>query len=243
MTLAFVFAGALFGIFLQKVLPLNHVDSNSKDVVKLGVGLVGTMAALVLGLLIASAKSSFDTQSAELTEMSSKLVLLDRVLAHYGPAAQESRDLVRAAAGRTLDGMELQARTRTSHSDPMSAGSEILYDKIQGLVPANDAQRTIQGQALGLVIALGQMRWLMYEQQASSVSMPLLVVLILWLTIIFVSFGLFAPLNATVLTSLFVSALSFTGAIFLILEMYTPYGGLIQVSNAPLRAALAHLGQ
>ena len=243
MTLAFVFAGALFGIFLQKVLPLNHVDSNSKDVVKLGVGLVGTMAALVLGLLIASAKSSFDTQSAELTEMSSKLVLLDRVLAHYGPAAQESRDLVRAAAGRTLDGMELQARTRTSHSDPMSAGSEILYDNIQGLVPANDAQRTIQGQALGLVIALGQMRWLMYEQQASSVSMPLLVVLILWLTIIFVSFGLFAPLNATVLTSLFVSALSFTGAIFLILEMYTPYGGLIQVSNAPLRAALAHLGQ
>jgi hypothetical protein len=243
MTFAFVFAGALFGIFLQRVLPLNHVDSNSKDVVKLGVGLVGTMAALVLGLLIASAKSSFDTQSAELTEMSSKLILLDRVLAHYGPEAHESRDLVRAAAARTLDGMELQARTRTSHSDPISAGSEVLYDKVQGLVPANDAQRTIQGQALGLVIARGQMRWLMYEQQASSISMPLLVVLTLWLTIIFVSFGLFAPLNATVLTSLFVSTLSFSGAIFLILEMYTPYGGLIQVSNAPLRAALAHLGQ
>ena len=173
----------------------------------------------------------------------SKLVLLDRVLAHYGPEAQESRDLVRAAVGRTLDGMELQARTHTSNSDPVSAGSEVLYDKVQGLVPGNDAQRTIQGEALGLVVALGQMRWLIYEQQASSVSMPLLVVLIFWLTIIFVSFGLFAPLNATVLTSLFVSALSFSGAIFLILEMYTPYGGLIQVSNAPLRAALAHLGQ
>jgi hypothetical protein len=242
MTFVFVFAGALLGIFLRTALPMNHIDSNSKDVVKLGMGFVGTMAALVLGLLIASAKSSFDTQSAELTEMSSKLVLLDRVLAHYGPEAQESRDLVRAAVGRALDGMELQASTRTSHS-PMSAGSEALYDKVQGLVPANDAQRTIQGQALGLVIAVGQMRWLMYEQQASSVSVPLLVVLIFWLTIIFVSFGLFAPLNATVLTSLFVSALSFSGAIFLILEMYTPYGGLIQVSNAPLRTALAHLGQ
>jgi len=243
MTFAFVFAGALFGIFLSTALPINHIDSNSKDVVKLGMGFVGTMAALVLGLLIASAKSSFDTQSAELTEMSSKFVLLDRVLAHYGPEAQESRDLVRAAVGRTLDGMELQARTRTSHSDPMAGGSEALYDKVQGLVPANDAQRTLQGQALGLVIALAQMRWLIYEQQASSVSMPLLVVLIFWLTIIFVSFGLFAPLNATVLTSLFVSALSFSGAIFLILELYTPYRGLIQVSNAPLRAALAHLGQ
>jgi hypothetical protein len=139
--------------------------------------------------------------------------------------------------------MELQARTRDSHSDPMSGGSEVLYDKVQGLVPANDVQRTIQGQALSLVIALGQMRWLMYEQRASSVSMPLLVVLISWLIIIFVSFGLFAPFNATVLTSLFVSALSFSGAIFLILEMYAPYNGLIQISNAPLRAAFAHLGQ
>jgi hypothetical protein len=243
LTLALVFGGALFGMFLRTSLSENHVVSDSKDVVKLGMGLVGTMAALVLGLLIASAKSSFDMQSAELTEMSSKLVLLDRVLAHYGPAAQESRDLVRAAVVRTLDGMELQARTRDSHSDPMSGGSEVLYDKVQALVPANDAQRAIQGQALSLVIALGQMRWLMYEQRASSVSMPLLVVLISWLTIIFVSFGLFAPFNATVLTSLFVSALSFSGAIFLILEMYTPYGGLIQLSNAPLRAALAHLGQ
>jgi hypothetical protein len=243
LTLAIVFGGALFGIFLRTSLPENHITSDSQDIVKLGMGLVGTMAALVLGLLIASAKSSFDMQSAELTEMSSKLVLLDRVLAHYGPAAQESRDLVRAAVVRTLDGMELQARTRDSHSDPMSAGSEALYDKVQALVPANDAQRTMQGQALGLVIALGQMRWLIYEQRASSVSMPLLVVLISWLTIIFVSFGLFAPFNATVLTSLFVSALSFSGAIFLILEMYTPYGGLIQISSAPLRAALAHLGR
>ena len=73
--------------------------------------------------------------------------------------------------------------------------------------------------------------------------MPLLVVLVLWLTVIFISFGLFAPINATVLSSLFVSALSVSGAVFLILEMYAPYSGLIQISNAPLRAALAQLGQ
>jgi hypothetical protein len=83
----------------------------------------------------------------------------------------------------------------------------------------------------------------MFEQSTISVSLPLLIALVLWLTVIFISFGLFAPLNATVVTSLFISALSVSGAIFLILEMYDPYGGLIQISSAPLRAALAQLGQ
>ena len=123
------------------------------------------------------------------------------------------------------------------------SGGEILFEKIQGLSPKNDAQRLLQGQVLSIVVDLGKTRWLMYAQQATSVSMPLLVVLVLWLTVIFISFGLFAPPNATVILSLFVSALSVSGAILLILEMYTPYAGLIQISSAPLRAAFAHLGQ
>ena len=123
------------------------------------------------------------------------------------------------------------------------AGGEIFYEKIQGLSPKNDVQRSLLGQALSIAMDLGKTRWLMYEQAATSVSMPLLVVLVLWLTFIFISFGLFAPFNATVVSSLFVSALSVSGAIFLILEMYKPYAGLIQISSAPLRAALAHLGQ
>jgi len=94
-----------------------------------------------------------------------------------------------------------------------------------------------------LAVDLGKTRWLMYEQETGSVSIPLLVVLVFWLTVIFISFGLFAPFNVTVVSSLFASALSVSGAIFLILEMYTPYEGLVQISNAPLRAALAHLGQ
>lgn len=241
-TLTFVFAGALLGLFLRVALPKHHFDSDSKDVVKLGMGLVGTMAALVLGLLIASAKSSFDTQSAELTEMSSKIVLLDRVLAHYGPEAQECRDVLRSGVVKTLDAMSSKGSNRAAQWEP-STGSEVLYDKVQGLVPKSDAQHTIQAHALSLVIAMGQTRWLIYEQRTAAVSIPLLIVLVFWLTIIFISFGIFAPLNATVISSLFVSALSFSAAIFLILEMYTPYGGLIHVSTAPLSAALAHLGQ
>jgi hypothetical protein len=96
---------------------------------------------------------------------------------------------------------------------------------------------------LSIVMDTGRMRWLMYAQATTSVSMPLLIVLVLWLTVIFISFGLFAPFNATVVFSLFVSALSVSGAIFLILEMYTPYTGVIQISSAPLRAGLAHLGK
>ena len=236
---ACVFGGALLGILLHAVLPQQHLSNESKDIVKLGMGLVGTMAALVLGLLVASAKGSYDAQSAELTQMSANIALLDRALALYGPETKEARNLLRGAVARVLDQMWSSA----SLSVPTAAGGEILYEKIQGLSPKNDTQRSLQGQALSMAVDLGKTRWLMYEQATSSVSMPLVIVLVCWLTAIFISFGLFAPFNATVVASLFVSALSVSGAIFLILEMYTPYAGLVQISDAPLRAALAHLGQ
>jgi hypothetical protein len=237
-TLAFVFGGALLGMVLRAALPQNASTSDSRDVVKLGMGLVGTLAALVLGLLIASAKTSFDTQNVELTEVSSKAVLLDRVLAHYGPEAKEARDELRGSIVHTLDTMFSQDASQLE-----STKGELLYDTIQGLSPRDDAQRSMQVQALSITLALGQTRWLIAEQRVSSISVPLLVVLIFWLTIIFMSFGLFAPRNLVVVVSLLVSALSVSGAIFLILEMYSPYAGLIHVSADPLRAALARLGQ
>ena len=240
---ACIFGGALFGIFLHTSLPQHHLAADSKDIVKLGMGLVGTMAALVLGLLVASAKGSYDAQSAELTQMSANIALLDRGLALYGPETKEERALLRGAVVRILDQMWAKDGASSSPVAPTSAGGEILYEKIQGLSPKNDAQRSLQAQALSITVDIGKTRWLMYEQAITSVSMPLLVVLVLWLTVIFVSFGLFAPSNATVISSLFISALSVSGAIFLILEMYGPYSGLIQISSAPLRAALAHLGQ
>ena len=238
---AFVFGGALLGILLHAVLPPQHLSAESKDIVKLGMGLVGTMAALVLGLLVASAKGSYDAQSTELTQLSANIALLDRALALYGPETKETRALLRGAVSRALD--QMWSKDGASRVEPPSAGGEILYDKIAGLSPKSDTQRSLQSQALSIAVDLGKLRWLMYEQETGSVSIPLLVVLVLWLTIIFISFGLFAPFNATVVSSLFASALSFSCAIFLILEMYTPYEGLIQISNAPLRAALAHLGQ
>jgi hypothetical protein len=238
-----VFGGALFGMFLRAALPKHHVSAESSDVVKMGMGLVATLSALVLGLLVASAKGSYDAQSTELTQMSAKLVLLDRVLAHYGAETKEARELLRAAVARVLDQMWSKHRRSSSPSEPSSSGAEVLFDKIQGLSPKDDTQGSLKAQALSIAMGVGQTRWLMYEQGTTSISLPMLSVLVFWLTTLFISFGLFAPHNGTVIASLFISALSVSGAILLILELYTPYAGLIQVSSAPLRAALAHLGQ
>lgn len=240
----FIFGGALLGIVLHAILPRHHLSPESKDVVKLGMGLVGTVAALVLGLLIASAKDSYDTQSTELTQMSAKLVLLDRILAHYGPETQEERKLLHKFVAYSLDNMWSKNPSGPSRpSEAPSVGNEIIYDKIQELSPRDDRQRSMQAQASSLIVDLGQTRWLMFAQRAAPVSMTLLVVLIFWLTIIFVSFGLFAPRNTTVIVCFVFSALAVSGAVFLMLEMFEPYSGLIQVSSAPLRAALSHLGQ
>jgi hypothetical protein len=210
--------------------------------VRLGMGLVSTMAALVLGLLVSSAKSYYDAQSNELTEVSAKVILLDHLLAHYGPETKEVRDLLRGVFSSSIDRIWPEERTPAKLGVPRSS-SEALIDKIQELSPKDDRQRALQAQALNTAASLIQTRWLMYEQGTTSVSIPMLVILTFWLAAIFISFGLFAPRNATVMTALFVAGGAVSGAIFLILEMYAPFGGLIKLSSAPLRTALAHLGQ
>jgi hypothetical protein len=176
-------------------------------------------------------------------QMSAKVVLLDRLLAHYGPETKEIRDLPRGTVADSIDRIWPQERTQSSILGAPSIGSEALIGKIQALSPKDDRQRSLQAQALNTLVDLIQTRWLMYEQGTDSVSGPMLAILVFWLATIFISFGLFAPRNATVITALFVAGLSVSGGIFLIVEMYSPFGGLIKISSAPLRATLAHLGQ
>jgi hypothetical protein len=235
--------GALLGMFLRTALPRHHLSDESRDVVKLATGLVGTMAALVLGLLVASAKGSYDAQTTELTQMSANIVVLDRTLAHYGPEAKETREALRNAVAGLLNQLGSKNRSGASRLEPAPVAREIVYDSIQALTPRNDLQHSVQPQALGIAVNLAQTRWLMYEQGAMSVSKPLLVVMVFWLNVTFVIWGLLAAPNGTLIATMLISALSASGGILLILEMYTPYGGLIQVSDAPLRAALAQLGQ
>lgn len=207
------------------------------------MGLVGTLVAMVLGLLIASAKGFYDTQTTELTQLSADIILLDRVLAHYGSETAEARKVLRVSVVDILDQLSPKAPLGTPVSNMLNNYSNDFYEQIQQLSPKGDQQRLLKDQAVSIAAGLGRIRWLMYEQRSSSVSAPLLAVLVFWLIATFVSFGIFAPPNTTVIASLFVSALSVSAAIFLMLEMYAPYAGLIHVSSAPLRAALASLGQ
>src|SRR5215831_3028357 len=240
---ALVFGSALLAMFAHRLLPEEHLSSDSKDVVKLGIALIATMSALVLSLLVASAKTAFDTRSNQLVEASADIVLLDRALAHYGPETKEARSLVQRSTAATL---ERFWPTQGRGAIAVDAGAnpvEALYDKIQALSPQSEVQRAMQSQALTLAAAVGRTRLLLFEHLGTSIPLPFLVVLVLWLCIIFASFGLFAPRNATVIAVLGVCALSVAAAIFLIIELDRSFEGLLQVSSAPLRSALAQLGR
>ena len=233
-----VFGGSLLGMFLHTILPEHHLSADSKDVIKLGMGLTATMSALVLALLTNSAKGSFDTQRNELTQMAANIILLDRILAHYGPETKDARDLLKGTVANMITRMWPEEGSAPL-LEPVAA--EAFYDKIQSLSPQNEVQRALQGQALKMSVDIGQARWLLFEQGGRSIPMPFLVLLIFWVTVIFLSFGLFAPRNATVIVTLFLCALSLSGAIYLILELDHPFGGLVQISSAPLRSALSQI--
>jgi hypothetical protein len=241
MIFACVLGGSVLGMFLRARMPREHLSAESRDVVKLSMGIIATMTAIVLGLLVASAKAYYDNQARELTEMSAKIVLLDRVLAHYGPEANETRDLLRRSVVFMLD--NLWEKDSPHSSAPESGRGEAIYDKLQELSPHTDAQRFLQSQALNLGLQIGQTRWLMFEQQTSSISLPLLMVVVFSLSITFASFSLHAAPNPTVITSLILCALAVAATLLLIQEMYSPFRGLIQIPSDPVRNALTQLGR
>ena len=148
--LAFVcaFGGAWLGLLLRRKLPQHHLGADSKDVVKLGTGLLATMAALVLSLLIASAKGSYDTQRSELAQLAADVIVLDRVLAHYGPETKEARDLLRQAVVRMVKRMSLSASSRPGELAPPGTTTDPFYVALQKLSPENDLQRSLVGVAL-----------------------------------------------------------------------------------------------
>jgi hypothetical protein len=240
-----VFGGALLGMLFRRIVPERHLNADSKDVIKLGMGLIATMSALVLALLISSAKASHDTQSNELTQMAADFIQLDRVLAHYGPETKGARALLYATVAQGL-GQPQSAKTYHSgilDAQATTAGANSFFEKIQLLEPRSDYQRSLFAQAMQLCAELSRNRSLLLEQTGGSIPMPFLVVLVFWLAMLFTSFGLFAPSNATVVGVLLVCALSVAGAIFLVLEMDRPFEGLIQISSAPLHNALTHLNK
>lgn len=241
----FIFGGALVGLFLQNVLPQHHRDKDSHDAVKLGIGIIATLSALVMGLLVSSAKGTFDTLNAGLVKVSANAILLDRVLAHYGPEAQPVRADLKSSLITTINrlwpgqdpGAPILDSVERSHS------LEDVQEQLRNLTPKNDSQRQSLAEANQIVGNMLELRWLLIEQAHNQLPTVFLVILVLWLTLIFTSFGLFAPRHATVVIVLLGSALSMAAAIFLILELNQPLGGVIRLSSAPMRDAVAQLGR
>ena len=239
-----VFGGSLVGMALRQRLPKHHLSDESKSVVQLGMGLVATMTALVLALLIASAKSSHDQQSDEVIEISVDFMVLDRTLARYGPEAKGARNLLPAAVQAVLDQTWRGNAYRSESLDrALGASAEPFFGQLRELQPHDEYQHELYGQIMQITFDLGHKRSLLLEQSAGSISMPFLVVMIVWLVLIFASFGLFAPGNLTVIGVLFACALSVAGAVFLILELDRPFQGLIQISSAPLQNALTQISK
>ena len=237
LTLGGIFVGAL----LRRALPEHHLSKDSQDVVRLGTGLIGTIAALVLGLLIAAAKSSFDTQSTQITQITADIILLDNLLAEYGPEARPIREQMRSIIGPVADQLWREKQASTAAPFEFNATGEKAYLAIQALSPQNDLQRSLQTRAGQLSTDLVQTRLILFAESGNVIPTPFLVILVLWLVIIFASFSLFSDLNVTVFTCLSLFALSASCAIFLILELSQPFSGLMMISSEPLRHALAPL--
>jgi hypothetical protein len=242
---ACMFASTLAAIVGKPALPGHHLSADSKEIVKLGMGMIATLAALVLGLLIASTKGTYDAQGGAVKELAAKVLLLDRVLAKYGPETKDARDLLRSAVVAILDRIWPEDRGRVANLTPgeARAAGEAMYDKIVALAPQNEAQRTLKARALDITSDVAQARLRLFAQQDSSLPLPFLVVLVFWLSVLFAGYGLLAPSNATVLAVLIVCTLSAAAAIFLMLELASPFAGSMRVSSAPLRDAASLIGQ
>jgi hypothetical protein len=242
---AFTFGGALAGLWLHARLPDHHLGGDSRDVVKLVMGLIATVAALVLGLLISTAHRSYEAQGAEVQQIGVHLFQLDRALEQFGPEAKDARAMLYRLVRMEVERASAPGGMQAAIGAPLEAqkAAASLFETISTLSPKTDSQRFIQSSALQLLTSLGHTRLLLSEQAQSSISWPFLVVLVFWLTVLFVGFGLFARRNATLVSALCLGALSVAGATFLILEMNRPYTGLMQVSIAPIRNALAQMNR
>ncbi len=239
-----VFGCALVGMHMRTHLPDHHLDEESATAIKLATGLIATIAALVLGLLISSAKSSFDTVSGDLERNAVDVIRLDRTLAQYGPEVQSLRQQLKHNYGIWIELLASGNSTTLATLDSPQVLNHIsdFQRRLADLTPTSANQRQLQERALDISDEVFAARWLALMQKRGAIPMTLLIVLVSWLCVIFGTFGLLAPRNGTVMFFFLLCALSASGAIFVILEMDTPLTGIVKVSVTPMREALSQLG-
>jgi len=238
-----IFASGLAGLYLNRLLPQHHLTKETQDVIKLGIGMLSVLASLVLGLLIATAKTSYDSTDRAIRGYAAELALLNETLRDYGGDASVPRELLRGFTERLLqDGWPKSGeRPVLLEDEEARLLLEHVREAVRALKPIDDGQRSLQIQAVDINVNLLRQRWLLIEQQGPSVQRVVLVILASWIMVIFVSFGMNAPRNGTVLVTFLICSLAIGGAIFLILEMDRPLDGVMRISRWPMQNALAHM--
>jgi hypothetical protein len=238
-----IFGGSLTGIFLKSVLPERYFTNEEKDVLRLGLGLITTLSALVLGLLISTAKSSFDAKRGQLTELATDVISIDRSLDLYGSEASKARSALRDQVAALVDRLQALGAGSTKLQHTSEVGLNDFYRNVRRLSPRDDSQRSLKAEVLRISLEVGRIRASALAGESSSMPTPFLVVLVFWLTALFVGFGLFTSRNLIAVAALCVCALTVATAVFLIVDMDQPVGGLMKISGEPLRNALVVIGE
>lgn len=235
-----LFGSAVMAMIAARFLPEHHLSQETKSMVSISVAIVGTMSALVISLLISTANSSFLAKSQEVTTISADTISLDRLLRRYGPQAQDIRALLKQYTVAELRDFfpEKPSQTANLEDSASIAMLETLQNKVLALTPANGRQTWLQAQALALTGTMMLARWQLGQEDLSKSPLTLLVLVMFWFVVIFASFGLFAPRNATVIAAIFLSSLSIGGAIRMTTELQRPFNGLVRISSAQLTQAL-----
>jgi amino acid transporter len=240
---ALVFAGSLVGMVIRRAAPETHFAPEAKDTIRLAIGLVVTMTGLVLGMLVSSAKTFYDGEKSQVAEMASQIILMNDLLLGYGPETKQARVEALGFVEDAADRIWPKEKSKLFQLRPASR-SEDFYKELQVLVPRNDAQASAKAQLVALNLSLKKGYWLMYLQTVQTpIPTPLLMVVTSWLVAIFISFGIFAPRNFTVIVTLIVCAMAVSAAIFIILSMYSPFSGILKISPAAVRDAVHQMGR
>jgi hypothetical protein len=236
-------AAVLLGRASGQRLAERHLTAETRDTVKLSLGLVATMSALLLGLLVSSAKGAYDSQRQQVDELAAKVAMLDRVLALYGAESAAARQELKAVVQDAIVRAWPQHAGEGSDLRPDVRSGDAIYVAIQQLVPADETQRELKGKGADLTLELAEGRALLVSRALVGVSTPLLVIVVGWLFIILFGFSMLAPRNSLATSALLTAAVAVSGAILLLLEYYAPFDGLIRISSQPMVAAISGIAR
>jgi len=242
--LAFVLilVGTVVGTLVRAKMPEHHLTGDSKEVIRLATALVATLTGLVLALMFAATRTSFEHTSSAVSRLAVEFSELDEMLEDYGPDAAPIRRQLRTDMGTLIDSI-WQDDAAAAGRPPVARKSHGVgaLSMIRELQPRTTVQTSIQARALQISTDISQTRLSLLAQPPDSVSTPFIVVLVLWLMFIFTTFAMSSKPNVTLAVVLGICILSASGALYLILELGLPFGGLMQVSNDSLRGALTPL--